>query len=93
MKQYYEVLFLSYSTLDRMQYVTILQDKLHSFNIQDDRSMRGLLAKLFTKKISKITYYGQPLLFFDKRQICSASCQVFEWTLTELNFKIIKNLT
>ena len=93
LKQYYEVLILSYSTLDRMQYFTILQDKLHSFNIQDDWSTCGLLAKPFTKKISKITYCGQPLLFFDKRQICSASCQVFEWTLTELPFNIIKNLT
>ena len=33
-------------TSDRMQHFTILQYKLHSFNIQDDRSMRGLLAKL-----------------------------------------------
>ena len=32
-------------TSDRMQYFTILQYKLHSFNIQDDRSTRGLLAK------------------------------------------------
>ena len=28
-------------------YFTILQDKLHSFNIQDDRSTRGLLARAF----------------------------------------------
>ena len=75
-----------------MQYFTSLQDKLHSFNIQDDRSMRGLLAKLFTEEISKITYYGQPLFFFDKPQICSASCQVFEWTLIELHVNIKKNL-
>ena len=34
---------------------TIFQDKLHSFNIQDHRSTRGLLAKPF-KKNSKITY-------------------------------------
>ena len=27
-----------------MQYFTILQHKLHSFNIQDDQSMRGLLG-------------------------------------------------
>ena len=33
-------------TSDRMQYFTILQYKLHSFNIQDDRSTPGLLAKL-----------------------------------------------
>ena len=32
-------------TSDRMQYFTILQYKLHSFNIQDDRSTPGLLAK------------------------------------------------
>ena len=31
-------------TSDRMQYFTILQYKLHLFNIQDDRSTRGLLA-------------------------------------------------
>ena len=36
-------------TSDRMQYFTILQYKLHSFNIQDDRSMRGLLAKPLEK--------------------------------------------
>ena len=75
-----------------MQYFTSLQDKLHSFNIQDDRSTRGLLAKPFTEEISKITYCGQALLFFDKCQICSACCQVFEWKLIELRFNIIKNL-
>ena len=37
---------------DRMQYLTILQYKLHSFNIQDNRSARGLLAKPL-KKIPK----------------------------------------
>ena len=31
-------------TLDRKQYFAILQYKLRSFNIQDERSMRGLLA-------------------------------------------------
>ena len=36
-------------TSDRMQYFTILQYKLYSFNIQDDRSRRGLLAKPFKK--------------------------------------------
>ena len=40
-------------TSDRMQYFTILQYKLHSFNIQDDRSTRGLLAKPL-KKFSKL---------------------------------------
>ena len=42
-------------TSDRMQYFTILQYTLHSFNIQDDRSTRGPLEKPL-KKISKITY-------------------------------------
>ena len=36
-------------TSDRMQYFTILQYKLHSFNIQDHRSRRGLLARPFKK--------------------------------------------
>ena len=36
----------------RMQFFTILEYKLHSFNIQDDRSTRGLLAK----KVQKLTY-------------------------------------
>ena len=34
---------------DKMQYFTIFQEKLHSFNIQNHRSTRGLLAKLFRK--------------------------------------------
>ena len=53
-----------------MQYFPIFQDKLHSFNIQDHRSTRGLLISETVQKISKITYYGQPVLTFDKRQIC-----------------------
>ena len=51
-KQYYEALFLIIQTTDKMQYFTILQYKLHSFNIQDDRSTRGPLAKAL-KKILK----------------------------------------
>ena len=42
------VVFIIQSS-DRMQYFTILQYKLHSFNIQVDRSTRGLLAKPLTK--------------------------------------------
>ena len=38
-----------------MQYFTIFQDKLHSFNIQDRRNTLGLLAKT-VQKISKITH-------------------------------------
>ena len=48
-----------------MQYFTILQYKLHSFNIQDDRSTRGLLAK----KFQKINLYGQPVLTFAVRAV------------------------
>ena len=48
-KQYYEVLFLSYRPRTECSiqstYFTILQYKLHSFNIQNDRSKRWLLAK------------------------------------------------
>ena len=33
----------------KMQYFTIFQDKLHSFNIQDHRGTRGLLVKQFKK--------------------------------------------
>ena len=44
--QYCEAFFLvSLHTLDRMQFFTILQGKLHSFNNQDDRSTHFLCAK------------------------------------------------
>ena len=43
-------------TSDRMQYFTILQYKLHSFNIQDDRSTRAWAFSETVNKISKITY-------------------------------------
>ena len=73
-------------TSDRMQYFTILQYKLHSFNIQDDRSTRGLLAKPL-KRFPKSPI--RPAGFY----FCSASCcRVFEWTLIELRSNIIKNL-
>ena len=52
MKQHHEALFLSYRPRCSMQYFTILQYKFQSFNIQDDRSTRGLLAKPL-KKIPK----------------------------------------
>ena len=68
---------------DRMQYFTIFQYKLDLFNIQDDRSTRGLLAKPLKKISIQNHLYDQP----------AASCGVFEWTLIELPFNIIKNLT
>ena len=38
-----------HTDLYKMQYFTIFQDKLHSFNIQDHPSTRGLLVKQFKK--------------------------------------------
>ena len=71
---------------DKMQYFTILQYKLQSFNIQDDRSTRGLLAKPL-KRFPKSPI--RPAGFY----FCSASCcRVFEWTLIELRSNIINNL-
>ena len=73
-------------TSDKMQYFTILQYKLHSFNIQDHRSMRELLAKR-VKKFPKSPIRPAGSHF------CSARCgRVFEWTLIELLSNIIKNL-
>ena len=49
-----------YHTSYKMQYFPIfffcLQDKLHSFNIQDHRRTRGLLISETVQNISKITY-------------------------------------
>ena len=71
-----------------MQYFTILQYRLYSFNIQDDRSTRGLLARpAFKKKFPKSPIRPAGSHF------CGASCgQVFEWTLIELRSNIIKKL-
>ena len=54
-------------TSDRMQYFTILQQKLHSFNIQDDRSTRKLLAKPLKK-------FPQSHIRPAGSHFCSASC-------------------
>ena len=56
-------------TSDRIQYFTVFQEKLHSwsFNIQDDRSTRGLLAKPL-KKCPKS--HIQPA----GSHFCNASC-------------------
>ena len=50
-----------------MQYFTILQNKLHSFNILDDRSTRGLLAKPLKNFQNHL--YGQPVLTFAVRAV------------------------
>ena len=49
---------------------TIFQDKLHSFNIPDHRSARGLLISETVQKNFQNHLYSQPVLTFDKRQIC-----------------------
>ena len=70
-----------------MQYFTSFQDKLHSFNIQDHRSARGLLISETIQKTKNVQnhLYGQPVLTFDKRQICKE-------ILKELRFNVIKNV-
>ena len=68
-----------------MQYFTILQHKLHSFNIQDDRSTRGLLAKPLKNFQNHI--YSQPVLTFAVRAVASV------WTnILELSCNIIRKL-
>ena len=57
-------------TPDRMQYFTILQYKVHSFNVQDDRSKHAWDFSWTVKKISKITEYIWPAGF----RFCRASC-------------------
>ena len=67
----------------KMQYFTIFQEKLHSFNTQDHRSMRGLLISENFHVQNNL--YGHPVLTFDKHQICQE-------ILKELRFNVIKNL-
>ena len=52
--------FIIQTSDNRMQYFIILQYKLRSFNIQDDRSTRGLLAKPLKNFQNHL--YGQPVL-------------------------------
>ena len=54
-------------TSERMHYFTILQYRLYSFNIQDDRSTRGLLARpAFKKKFPKSPIRPAGSHFFGK---------------------------
>ena len=57
------------------------------------RSIVGFLRNR-SKNFQNHPVYGQPVLTFDKRQICRSASggRVFEWKLTELRFNIIKNL-
>ena len=52
-KEYYKALIIQ--TSYKMQYFTVFQDKLHSFNTQDHRSTRGPLISETVQKMSKIT--------------------------------------
>ena len=70
-------------TSDKMQYFTIFQDKLHSFNIQNRTTHAGLLTKPF-KKFPKSPTRPAGSHFWEAPN--------FHWTLKELRFNIIKNL-
>ena len=66
---------------DRMQYFTILQYKLHSFSIRDDRSTRGLLAKKLKKN-------QKPPIRPGVCHFCSASCgRVFEKNINRVTLQ------
>ena len=69
-------------TSDRMQYFTILQYTLHSFNIQDDQSFAFSET---VRKISKITYTASRFSLLTSGRVC-------EWTLIELRFNIRNKL-
>ena len=70
-------------TSEKMQYFTIFQDKLHSFNIQNHRSTRGLLAKPF-KKFPKSPIRPAVSHFWQAPNL--------QWTLKELRFNIRRSL-
>ena len=64
-----------------------LQEKLHSFNIQDDRSTRGLLAKPLKKCPKSRIQPAQPVLTFAVRAVANV------WTnILELSSNTIKKL-
>ena len=60
----------------------LLRERLSDFeknDVQNSPRVKQILLQPYM--CTQITYCGQLLLFFDKCQICSASCQLFEWTL------------
>ena len=69
-------------TSDKMQYFTVFQDKLHSFNIHNHRSTRGLLAQPF-KKFPKSPIRPAGSHFWQVQNL--------QWTLKDLRFNIMKN--
>ena len=66
---------------DRMQYFTILQHIVHSFNIQDDQSTRGLF-----KPLKNFQNHIRPA----GSHFCSANCS--ECLNEQLSYNIIKKL-
>ena len=81
----------------RCMYHTNLGQNAAFHNFSDDQSWALSETVQKCPKSPSIDQYrsvcGQAVLTFDKRQICSAICvTVFEWTLIELRFNIIKNL-
>ena len=55
------------------------QKNLLPCGMQGNNGLLGNLSKNVQNHL-----HGQPVLTFNKRQICSASCEMFEWTLIEL---------
>ena len=82
-------------TSDWMQYFTIFQYQLYSFNIQDDRSMCGLLVK--PSKIFQNHLYGQPVLTFAVWAVLSVWMNINRVTLQHkewiFNFYLMVLLT
>ena len=69
-------------TSEKMQYFTIFQEKLHSFNIQNHRSTRGLLAKPF-KKFPKSPLRPAGSHFWQAPNL--------QWTLKELQLVTLQH--
>ena len=80
---YHRYNFVRNGTPYRMHFFTIFQARLHSFNIKDHWSTRGLLAKSF-KTFSKSPLRPAGSHFWQAPNL--------HWTLIELSFNIIKNL-
>ena len=73
-------------TSDKMQYFTIFQDKLHSFNIQNRTKHAWAFSKT-VKKISKITYISRADMCFN----CSLSIKSMKFGIM-IVFKALKKI-
>ena len=90
MKQYYKAPLFFHTDLGQnaVFYNFAIQIALIQYS---GRSKHAWAFSETVKNIPKSPNYSQPVLTFDKRQIWIARYQVFEWTLIELFFNIIKN--